>query len=173
MNVTEKQEVHSTQEKEVRRRHPKRSVSRCLRKWLYYKPKTFLGVTVASAVLTAVVTAYVQMFFDFNLPFSKHLKRQDRTELTEKGHRPNKENKNQNQNQNQSVDLEKLTEFLQILGNMVAGNVQTENMLQLNCPTCSESVKITQPVYKGVTVTCNACQTQLFTQARMKELVYE
>jgi hypothetical protein len=117
---------------------------------------------VASAVLTAIVTAYVQKCFDFNLPFSKHFKRHDKTVCVEKDKRPHKEDNKQ------MVDLKKLTEFLQIWRGILS-----ENMLLLNCPTCTESVKITAPVNKGVTVTCNSCQTQLFMQSRLNENVHE
>jgi hypothetical protein len=122
---------------------------------------------VASAVLTAIVTAYVQKCFDFNLPFSKHFKRHDKTVCVEKDKRPHKEEGKE------TVDLQKLTEFLQIFSGILSENMSLNNMLLLNCPTCTESVKITAPVNKGVTVICNSCQTQLFTQLRLNENVHE
>lgn len=153
------------------------SFVRLLKKWLYYKPKTFLGVTVASAMLTAIVTAYVQKCFDFNLPFSKHLKRHDKTVLVEKGKKPckgHKDDKVDSFDKETESDSYTITQFLEVLGKiMLENSLKTENMLQLNCPTCTESIKITAPVNKGVTITCNACQKQLFTQLRMNENVHE
>ena len=146
----------------------KNPIVKCLKRLLYYKPKTFFGVTIGSAVLTAIATAYVQMFFDFNLPFSKHLKRNDKLVCVEKDKKTHKEDNKQ------MVDLKKLTEFLQIWGGILSENMSTtNNMLLLNCPTCTESIRITAPVNKGVTVMCNACQTQLFTQMRLKQNVHD
>lgn len=166
----EEQKAQLTTKQKATKRCKKKQSSfvRCLKRWLYYKPKTFLGITVASAVLTTIVTAYVQKCFDFNLPFSKHFKRHDKTVCVEKDKRPHKEDNKQ------MVDLKKLTEFLQIWSGILSESLpSTNNMLQLNCPTCTESVKITAPVNKGVTVTCNSCQTQLFTQLMMLERSHE
>jgi len=121
----------------------KNPIIRALKKFVYFKPKTFFGTTLLTTVLGVIVTAGLKW------------------PTEQQGHPPRPMERIENRintTTNQTEKTVDMTEFLTVY-NLYMGYQKATQIM--TCPTCGDVVNVTTTSGNQIQATCIKCQNPL------------